>query len=1017
MKFLSTKSIKGKLLIAILVVVLIFAFGIPIVSNANLITGTATTVIDIILNLFVALADGIMRLIQNVIVGTSDTFIEIDFGNQNTVRFWARVAAVVIAVVAIVVAVALIKTGIGAAKGILLLKKVGGAIKVAVTGAAIGGSVWFVSGFLMPQTFNLPLFSVGPGEIFSNQVDLLDVNFFNPPERGGVLIYIDADGNSNKAIVPVPEGMTGCAPGNQCEAGTDRCARCEFQAGHIGMYMVRDTNPDTPTDYIFRSPSIAGILRDQIGRWYQVLRSIALVGLLSVLVYTGIRVLLSSVASEKAKYKGMLQNWLVAMCLLFVLHYVMIFAVEVVGRISSAIVARSDILVYTIVDDPNAEEPRNIIERLTNPDYGQDGVSKMDMYGLPRDILVDLNEDGTYDVVAWPTNFMGQARIMLQEISPDGDGATTLRKTGYVLIYAALVLFTVFFLFYYLRRVLLLAFLTLIAPLIALTYPIDKFGDNKAQAFGFWFREYMFNLLIQPFHLILYFIIIGSVMTFASTNIIYACVALAFMMPAERLLRQIFGFEKSSTAGMNPLKAAALAGGGLAAVGKLLGHAGKNQNSEKIKMEDFSQEQIRMNDRDNPGVEDSESGLNFMSENGQDYGSGDINSGGIVSPIGIRGSQPEIGQQNDFTSDFGREMFLDDDDAMTPGGVILPGGVRNRKEMLKPKASVPKNSGIPQEGKKRPKLLAKSSKFRKGAKIAGGLAFRGAVGIHNAVPRMLRVTTGIAGAGIGAMAGLTAAIADGQTPGAAIKTVGLTTGSGALVGSLLSNTAIRAAGTAGSVASGIVTGAGGAIASARNYASEIDDTEYASDSPRIDYGDNTSDTPVMESGRSTSIPVMASGRYTPTPQEVENTARGEAFTENVAELNSGMDVVARGERAYSMSEIAHSTGIGVDGNKEDAKVLNKAASYRDTKRKAGMSPELAKRQADDIAELASKYSQKSYTKKEIEKHKDAAKEYLYEEHVKTNGRPESGAAKRKIENKIEKDVEEKFDVAMKGASE
>ena len=40
-----------------------------------------------------------------------------------------------------------------------------------------------------------------------------------------------------------------------------------------------------------------------------------------------------------------------------------------------------------------------------------------------------------------------------------------------------------------------MAFLTIIAPLVALTYPIDKINDGKAQAFNMWFKEYIFNLL------------------------------------------------------------------------------------------------------------------------------------------------------------------------------------------------------------------------------------------------------------------------------------------------------------------------------------------------------------------------------------------------------------------------------------------------------------------------------------------------------------------------------------------
>ena len=92
-----------------------------------------------------------------------------------------------------------------------------------------------------------------------------------------------------------------------------------------------------------------------------------------------------------------------------------------------------------------------------------------------------------------------------------GDGTTEVHeeqtktvRAGYNIIYIVLVIYTIIFCFTYLKRVVYMAFLTIIAPLVAITYPIDKINDGKAQAFDLWLKEYLFNLLIQPMHLILY---------------------------------------------------------------------------------------------------------------------------------------------------------------------------------------------------------------------------------------------------------------------------------------------------------------------------------------------------------------------------------------------------------------------------------------------------------------------------------------------------------------------------------
>lgn len=90
----------------------------------------------------------------------------------------------------------------------------------------------------------------------------------------------------------------------------------------------------------------------------------------------------------------------------------------------------------------------------------------------------------------------------------------------------------------------MLAFLTIIAPLMAMTYPLDKLQDGSAQGFNTWLKEYIFNLLIQPVHLILYTVLIGASMDLVADNIVFALVALGFILQAEKILRKFFGFEK-----------------------------------------------------------------------------------------------------------------------------------------------------------------------------------------------------------------------------------------------------------------------------------------------------------------------------------------------------------------------------------------------------------------------------------------------------------------------------------------
>ena len=128
----------------------------------------------------------------------------------------------------------------------------------------------------------------------------------------------------------------------------------------------------------------------------------------------------------------------------------------------------------------------------------------------------------------------------------------------------------------------MLAFLTMIAPLVAMTYPIDKMNDGNAQAFNMWLKEYVYNLLIQPFHLILYTMLVGSAIDFATENILYAVVAMGFLFQAEKLLRKFFGFDKAGTLDTNGSTLAGMVGmAGINALRRIGGIGGKGGNKSR----------------------------------------------------------------------------------------------------------------------------------------------------------------------------------------------------------------------------------------------------------------------------------------------------------------------------------------------------------------------------------------------------------------------------------------------------
>ncbi len=326
----------------------------------------------------------------------------------------------------------------------------------------------------------------------------------------------------------------------------------EIFAGVIPALDINFISPNYEGD----DRAISSQLQTTIASWYVGLRNFSLLILMVVLVYVGIRMMLTSLAAEKAKYKQMFLDWLIAMCLIFFLHYIMSFTITMVETLTDALATNvSDINVYVYPDD------------------------------AARDVAQSTGEKGNPEA-EFSTNLTGLARFRLQYSSG-------MAKFMYLIIYTALVIYTLMFTITYLKRVLIMAFLTLVAPLVCMTYPIDKIGDGKAQAFSFWLKEYIFNALLQPFHLLLYAIFIGSAFDLATKNVIYSLVALGFIFSAEKILRNMFGFEKSGTIGT----LGAFAGG--AFVSKMIDTMGKvrgpntqeveqKEKADKIKPLNFS---------------------------------------------------------------------------------------------------------------------------------------------------------------------------------------------------------------------------------------------------------------------------------------------------------------------------------------------------------------------------------------------------------------------------------------------
>lgn len=252
----------------------------------------------------------------------------------------------------------------------------------------------------------------------------------------------------------------------------------------MGKYELFDINIFNKNVEAATSSDISKKIKESVQQWYGTIRTIAIMASLVVLLYTAIRMALSTTADDRARYNKMLTSWFVGFALIFILHY-----------IAMALIYTSDALVKTLASlVPTTQKPF---------------------------------ENEVFE------------RIMLAEAK----GWSTVIQA---ILYFMLVWYQSKFFFIYLKRVISNAFLILIAPLVTITYAIDKSNDCKAQAFNAWLEEMITNIFIQPMHLVLFLVLLYSAGAIAAS---YPIVAILFMFglgKAESLLRGLFKLRGST---------------------------------------------------------------------------------------------------------------------------------------------------------------------------------------------------------------------------------------------------------------------------------------------------------------------------------------------------------------------------------------------------------------------------------------------------------------------------------------
>lgn len=243
--------------------------------------------------------------------------------------------------------------------------------------------------------------------------------------------------------------------------------------------------------------TIIYILRTTIAIWYYLFRDLAIAVMIIILIYLGIKLAVTTISQDKAMYKEMLSGWLVGFALLFVMHYLMIAILQL---------------------------NQSFIE-------------------LIRPTLEDGTEYSLYETV----------KLMAYEMKASTGWAGTIT-------YAVLVFYGVRFLYIYLKRLLRIILLVLLAPFVAFAYALNRInkGGKSGSAYGNWLKDFTLNVIQQSVHAIIYTVFIQIIISLTQVSlagIIFSFVALNFMIKADKIFNQIFGFGSGTELGKGWLPA------------------------------------------------------------------------------------------------------------------------------------------------------------------------------------------------------------------------------------------------------------------------------------------------------------------------------------------------------------------------------------------------------------------------------------------------------------------------------
>lgn len=298
-----------------------------------------------------------------------------------------------------------------------------------------------------------------------------------------------ASGDENDPNEYISEGMQRIADiGGNVQLKTSSKANVTVENivyNKIPILDINFFNFESAGGAVVDEDGIIYIIKENVATWYYIFRTMAILIMLIILLYLGIKMAISTVAEKKAVYKQMIVSWIAGFILVFTIHYIMYFIISV-----------NETFVNWII-----------------PKY--ENGTELSLYESVRSKAYSLK-------------------------------ATT--GTAGMVMYTILVYYSVRFLILYFKRFLTVMILAVISPFVAVSYAVQKINKNGkgGEMYGNWMRDFMYTVILQSIHALIYTIFVQTALDLTEVSIggiFIAFIFLKFMLKVDPTVRKIFGFS------------------------------------------------------------------------------------------------------------------------------------------------------------------------------------------------------------------------------------------------------------------------------------------------------------------------------------------------------------------------------------------------------------------------------------------------------------------------------------------